>query len=547
MFARIKRGGNKEHPHEYLQLVESYRECGKPKQRVVANLGRLDQLVAAGSLDSMIESLAQYSDDLRVISKSKLPDIASCSTKVWGPVLVFERLWQEQGIDTVLKQLRRGRMFQFDIERLVFAMALQRLCSPGSDLQGSYWVQTVEAEGFDAFDLQYFYRTCGFLNDIRYDLERELYFRDRDLFTQELDLVFLDTTSTYIYRDTESTLRKRGYSRDRHPELPQLVLCVAVDRHGWPIAWEIFPGNTADQVAFVKVLGTLRQRFKIRRIMLVADRGMIAKDTIELLSNHAEAPFEYILGCRMRKQKEVTEEVLSRGGKFHQVSDNLEVKQVMVQERRYIVCRNPERARADAMQREAVIAQLEAAISRGPKALVSNKGYKRFIKINKGSMSIDQQAVERDARLDGKFVLRTNTELSTAEVAETYKSLWRVERTFREEKSTLEVRPIFHHRDDTSVGHIVASFLALRLEVDLQRRLDELEVDIPWPNLIRDLCEVRAVRLKLDGESYRVRTDLWGSSYFAFKASRVKPPDRVQRLSNSKAVVPYDFLAPITY
>lgn len=546
MFVRLKRGGNKKYPHDYLQLVESYRERGKPKQRVMANLGRLDQLVQTGSLDSMIQSLTRFSDDLRIISKSKLPDITSCTTKVWGPVLVFERLWQEQGIDTVIERLSRGRKFQFDIKRLVFAMALQRLCSPGSDLQGFHWVQTVEAEGFDCFELQYFYRTCGFLNDVRHDLERELFFRDRDLFSQELDLVFLDTTSTYIYRETETAVRRRGYSRDRHPELPQMVLCVAVDRHGWPIAWEIFPGNTADQVAFVKVIGILRQRFRIRRVLVVADRGMIAKDTIALLSNHAQAPFEYILGCRMRKQKEITEEVLSRGGKFHKVKDNLEVKEVMVQDRRYIVCRNPERARRDAIEREALIAKIEGALSRGPKSIIGNKGYKRFVKIDKGSVRIDQQAVERDARLDGKFVLRTNTELPAVEVAETYKSLWRVERTFREEKSTLEVRPIFHHRDDTSIGHIVASFLALRLEVDLQRRLDELEVDIPWPNLMRDLCEVRAVHLKMDGESYRVRTDLLGSSYSAFKAARVKPPDRVQRLSTGKNVVPYGIGMPVT-
>ena len=147
--------------------------------------------------------------------------------------------------------------------------------------------------------------------------------------------------------------------------------------------------------------------------------------------------------------------------------------------------------------------------------------------MQKGSVSIDRAAVEADARCDGKFVLRTSTALSATDVARAYKSLWRVERTFREEKSTLEVRPIFHHRDDTSIGHIVACFLALRLEVDLQRRLDEQQADVSWPDLMRDLDDVRAVEITLDGVRYRLRTDLHGSAHHAFAAAGVRPPPRV--------------------
>jgi hypothetical protein len=138
--------------------------------------------------------------------------------------------------------------------------------------------------------------------------------------------------------------------------------------------------------------------------------------------------------------------------------------------------------------------------------------------------------VQRDARLDGKFVLQTNTNLSAVEVAQTYKSLWRVERTFREQKSTLEVRPIYHHRDDTSIGHIVASFLALRLEVDLQQRLDERQTEVSWPDLMRDLCQVQSVLLELDENRYQLRTDLVGSAHHAFAAAGVRPPAPVTHL-----------------
>ena len=260
---------------------------------------------------------------------------------------------------------------------------------------------------------------------------------------------------------------------------PQFVICVAVDRHGWPIAWEIFPGNTADRAALRAIVETLRDRFHVRRAVIVADRGMIGKDTLALLEGHAEAPYDYVIGCRMPAP-----EGSLRGGvvarrRYETVADNLEVKEVRVDERRYVVCRNPEEAKKDAAVRAAILAKLEETLrTHGSKSVIGNKGYARFVKVARGAVTVDKAAVEADARLDGKFVLRTNTELPTAEVATTYKGLWRVERAFREEKSTLDVRPIFHHRDDTSVGHIVASFLALRLEVDLQRRLDERKVEI---------------------------------------------------------------------
>jgi transposase len=150
--------------------------------------------------------------------------------------------------------------------------------------------------------------------------------------------------------------------------------------------------------------------------------------------------------------------------------------------------------------------------------------------VARGSVSVDEAAVKRDARLDGKFVLTTNTSLPTAEVAHTYKSLWRVERTFREQKSTLEVRPIYHQRDDTSMGHIVASFLALRLEVDLQQRLEAREVKVSWPDLMRDLGQVQSVLVELDGQRYQLRTDMVGAAHKAFAAAGVRPPSPVTPL-----------------
>lgn len=531
MFVRIKRSVQNGSTYEYLQIVESFRDGGKPRQRVLATLGKREVLVASGSLDGLLQSMARFSERLRVVEAVRTQGIVARSSKLWGPSLVFGRLWENQGLPEILGRLARGRRFGFEPERVGFAMALQRLCQPGSDLEGAGWIKTVEASGFEAIELQHLYRMTGFLAEVREELERELFDRDRDLFTQSLDLVFLDTTSLYVYRAEETEWRQRGYSRDHRPDLPQLVLAVAVNRQGWPVSWEVFPGNTADHRAFGAMIRKMRERFRIGRVIVVADRGMISQRAIKQLEDSESAPYGYILGCRMRKEKEVREAVLGRGGRYAEVGPKLKVKEVWIKQRRYIVCLNEEEAEKDALAREAILERLREVLEqRGTKALVGNRGFARFVKIEKGSVGIDEQAVEQDRRFDGKFVLTTNTELPPEEVATTYKGLWRVERTFRYEKSTLKVRPLFHHRDDTSIGHIVASFLALRLEVDLQRRLEEAKVSVSWPDLMRDLSQLHAVRVELDGHSYLLRTDLEGATYQAFAAAGVRPPPSVTAL-----------------
>jgi hypothetical protein len=249
------------------------------------------------------------------------------------------------------------------------------------------------------------------------------------------------------------------------------------------------------------------------------------------LRDHAAAPFDYILGCPLRRDRAVAREVLARPGRYQPVADNLEVKEVRLGDRRYVICRNPIEARQDAVDREALLAKLRQTLERhGPKAVVGNRGYARYLQIAKGSVTLDEAAIAREARLDGKFVLTTSTELPAAEVAKAYKSLWRVERAFRNLKSTFDVRPVFHQRDDSVVGHITGCFLALRLEVDLQRRLDLKGLEVSWPDLMRDLGRVQAVILDRDGTRYRLRTDYVGHAAKEFQAAGVAVPTAVTAL-----------------
>jgi transposase len=232
------------------------------------------------------------------------------------------------------------------------------------------------------------------------------------------------------------------------------VLCVAVDGQGWPVAFDVLPGNTADVAALSLTIARFRERFRIRRAVVVADRGMLGQATLAQLRDHVSAPFDSILGCPLRRERTVAEEVLGRPGRYQQVADNLEVKEVRLGERRSIVCRNPIEAKQDAADRAALLTKLRQTLEHdGPKAVVGNRGYARFLRIAKGSVTLDEAAIAREARLDGKFVLTTSTELPAAEIAQAYKSLWRVERAFRTLKSTLDVRPIFHQRRQRDRPH----------------------------------------------------------------------------------------------
>lgn len=532
MYIRAKKIPYQDKTYEYLQLVESRYEGGKNRQRVIATLGRLDELMQSGQIDRLVESFAKFAHHLRVVSLAE--GLSARTSKAWGPGLIFNRLWEEQGLPEILTNLFNQRQFGFDIERVVFSLALQRLCEPGSDRRGAEWLQTVEIPGCKEIHLHQMYRTVNALGLMRETLEKELFLKDRDLFNQKIDLVCIDTTSTYVYRtyEHEETLRRRGYSRDKRPDLLQFVICLAVDRNGWPIAWDIFPGNTADQVAFQKVVTKLRERFRIGRILVVADQGMMNQKMITFLTSHA-SPWEYILGHRLRQNKKITKNLLDNEHSFEILEDGLEVKEVRLNGDRYVICRNPAMALKDKETRQAIIERLQEKASSQPKSLLGNKGYARLLKIEKGSIKINEQAVKEEALYDGIYILQTNTNEPAAEVVHLYKGLWRVERAFREVKSTLAMRPIYHQNEESCVGHLVACFLALRLEVDLQRRLEARGVHVPWQDLMQDLKQVQSVIVDLDGERYQLRTDLKGNAHQAFAAVGLRPPDSMKRLGAS--------------
>jgi transposase len=369
-------------------------------------------------------------------------------------------------------------------------------------------------------------------------IEETLFAYRRDLLTT-LDLVFFDTTSIYFEGEGGETLGRRGNSKDSRPDLKQMVVGVVLDTEGHPLCCELWPGNTTDVKSLVPIASRLKKRFAIGRVCVVADRGMISAATLAQLE---EQSWDYILGARMRTAAEVRDEVLSRAGRYQVVHPKggkkdpspLKVKEVMIWDRRYIVCLNEDQAKKDAADREAILGGLRNQLPKGDKALVGNKGYRKFLKTEGKHFRIDEEKIKEEARYDGKWVLRTSTDLPAAEVALKYKQLWMVEDIFRTMKSLLETRPIYHKRDETIRGHVFCSFLALVLRKELQDRLDAQGTDVEWADLIRDLDALEEVTVEQGDKRFLLRTEPRTGCTAAFRAAGVALPPTLR----AKATLP---------
>jgi hypothetical protein len=552
MFPRTKSNGK----YDYLQIVENHRVDGKTRQQVVASLGRLDKLTESGQLDDLTRALGRFCKKLHVIDAHREGAIEGGAVRKVGPALVFDRLWCALGIDKVFNALLAKRKFEFPVERAAFLTVLHRLCEPGSDRQAHEWREDYVIEGVEALGLHQIYRAMAWLGEplaqaqqqgatpfsprCNKDLiEEALFARNRDLFSS-LDIVFFDTTSIYFEGAGGDTLGKHGNSKDHRPDLKQMVVGMVVDGEGRPICCELWPGNTADVTTLIPIVERLRSRFRIGTVCIVADRGMISKDTIKRLES--DPHIKYILGVRMRNLKEIRTKVLNRGGRYHEVYPKskdpkapspLKVKEVHVPidedgpgsaTRRYIICHNENQAKKDAADREAIVAGLKDKLKQGDKELVGNKGYRKYIKIQGKHFEIDEDKIQSEARYDGKWVLRTNTGLSAQDVALKYKLLWMVEQIFRTTKSILDTRPIWHKCDETIRGHVFCSFLALVLKTELYERLERKGRCYEWDDIRRDLEALQETELSIEDETYYLRTQLRGTCHDVLRAANVAIP-----------------------
>jgi len=546
LFVRTQTNGSR----TYLLIVENDWVDGKVKQRILSRLGRLDQLLADGRLDALVQSLGRFSEKLAVLgAQARGEGVAARSSRV-GPSRIFQRLWEACSIDQVLKRLLRDRRLEFSVERAIFLTVLHRLFAPGSDRAAEKWKDDYTIPGAEALRLHHLYRAMAWLGGelppeqqrgatpfaprtIKDLIEEELFAQRRDLFSH-LDLVFFDTTSIYFEGEGGETIGQRGHSKDHRPDLKQMVVGVVLDQDGSPVCSETWPGNTADVKSLVPVVERLKTRFGIGTVCIVADRGMISTETVAEIEKRQ---WSYILGVRMRSSTEA-KAVVGRAGRYaevHPQSDDpedpspLKVKQVWVEEqRRYVVCVNEDQAAKDRYDREAVVAALRQALRQGDKSLVGNRGYRKFLRSGGQQFGVDEDKVREEARYDGKWVLTTNTDLPAREVALKYKQLWMVEAVFRSMKSLLDTRPIYHQCDETIRGHVFCSFLALVLRKELEDRLASKEWKLEWADVIRDLDNLVEMQVSITGKGYVFRSDAKGTTGKVFQACGVALPPALQ-------------------
>lgn len=542
MFVRAKKSGR----YEYLQVIHNERVEGRVRQRVVATLGRVDVLKKTGQIDALIASCARFAEYTSVLEAHRRGESIEADAIRVGPPLVFEKLWRDLGMPAVIEHHLGGRKYEFPVERAIFLTVLHRLFPSGSDRAAEVWRKDYSIDGVDGLQLHHLYRAMAWLGEplpedqqyaaTRYSprctkdlIEETLFQSRRDLFTT-LDIVFFDTTSIYFEGQGGETIGQYGKSKDHRSDRKQMVVGVVLDDKGRPICCELWPGNAADVKSLLPIVDRLKARFHVGNICVVADRGMISKETIEGLKA-AHRNTRFILGARLRRVKEVRDQVLSRPGRYKEIYGPrekskdpapLKVKEVWIDDRRYVVCVNEEQARKDRADREAIAVALQDRLKQGDKSLVGNKGYRKYLKVvGEDHFEIDRAKLKSEERFDGKWVLQTDMDIPAAQVALKYKELWMVEAAFRGMKAILETRPIYHKRDETIRGHVFCSFLSLTLLKELLGRMEERGWKPEWDRLKDDLEALEEITVQNSGRTFIVRTTTRGDAGKAIQAAGV--------------------------
>jgi transposase len=515
----------------YLQLAHNQRDpaTGVVKAQVLHSFGRADELDPE-ALRRLAQSLLRYADPealerLRAQEASEVPALEVLSSREHGGLHVLDALWRELSLPQLLASVVPGAPPYF--ERAVFAILANRALAPASKL-GLYerWLETVHLPGAPGggLRLEQIYRALDLLAEHKERIERALFFEVADLLNVDVDLIFYDTTSVYVEREEEEpgeeALFKWGHSKDSRPDRPQVVVGLAVTRDGLPVKSWIWPGNTTD-VSTVEEVKRDLSGWRLGPLIYVADGGMMSEENLAVLSRGRTG---YILGVPLRRSKEA-EAVLRRPGRFRTVAQNLEVKEILYspqseatssgaapdhaaldstgvasKRRRYVLCRNPEEARRQKHRREEILRALEAELERlkgeHPKKacrLMSSRRYGRYLKLGPGGRPVlDRTAIAREEKLDGKWLLITNdTSLGVEDIALGYKHLLRVEACFHRLKHGIDIRPMYHRKDERIRAHVFACVLALLLE-----RIAELRTQETWPRVRHEVGKITAVLLE---------------------------------------------------
>ena len=452
-----------------------------------------------------------------------------------------------------------SRRFTTDVERVLFALVANRALKPASKLSAAEWAsEDVAIPGLDGMDEDQAYRAMDLLVDADTEakVQEAVFFACADLLNLEVDLLFFDTTSTYWEReapeqageDGEPAFRVYGHSKDHRPDLPQIVIGLAVTREGIPVRVWCWPGNASDMSLLKEVKDDLRG-WRLGRVITVVDRGFSSDENLTYLTR---AGGHWIAGERMRDGTPDVAEALSRQGRYQTVRDNLRVKEVRVGEgdaaKRFIICHNPSEAERHKQIRDETIARLEAELQRiqtlrnkktktaknaaahtkAECALRDHPSLGRYLRQTAtGRLMIDRAKINAEAKLDGKYLLSTSDpDLSAEDVALGYKNLLEAERGFRDLKGTLQLRPVFHRLEHRIRAHVLICWLALLLI-----RITERQTSQTWRRISLELGRLHQVTLTSPDGTVQQTTLLSDQQAAIYNATAIKPPPRITALT----------------
>ena len=528
----------------YLQLAHNVWDpaAHRSNVRVLYHFGRAD-LLDRDAIRRLIRSLGRALEPGEALAL-QAPELQFCESRPYGGAYLLDGLWHRLGLPEIATRLLSGRRLDPAAERVLFAMVAGRALDPLSKL-GCAAAVTEKAviPGLAELDDDRAYRAMDWLLQIEAELAEGVYWSVANLLNLEVDLLFFDTRSTYFETegaDPPSPGASRGFrtynghSKDHRADLPQVVIGLAVTREGIPIRVWTWPGNASDQELIRQVKDDLRA-WKLGRVVWVADRGFNSAANRRYLQR---AGGHYIIGEKLRGDSAEAKAALARQGRYHRVAGNLEVKEVVLDEGtlrdRFVICRKPEAATRDSAIRAALLEQLEVAIAgsddRSPAAraelacrLREKPAYRRFLRVSAGGLlRIDRAAVAAEARLDGKFLLRTSDPtLSAEDVALGYKQLLEVERAWRDMKTTLDLRPVYHRREDRIRAHVLLCWLAL-----LFIRIAENATGETWRSLAPELDKLHLGRFVGPAGEVRQRTETSPRQAAIFKALAMAEPPR---------------------
>jgi len=539
----------------YYHLVESYRLNGKVKHRTLLSLGKAGE----DRMDELLAALSKHKEVLTILELAKSIDVKD--TYILGPLLVLERLFAKSGIDHILQAIvTRHPKLEFDFRGLVFTLAAARFVRPGSKLKVfEYWQKRFYPEMVTQdIQLHQLYRTLDLLAEHKEEIEKSLFWHDRDLLSREVDVILYDLT-TLRFESTRTDLgdlRQFGYSKERHSDCTQVVLGLLVTPEGIPIGFEVYPGNTFEGKTIKDIVAKLREKFSIRRFIFVGDRGLFSKQNLTALRNEDKAG-EFIVGMKLAVFKNRHDEFYDIQ-RYQWINADLAVYETSHENDRCIITWSRTRAQRDQKAREEVLDKIRQKLSKKKitaKEFVTNTTYQRYITgLNDNKeFTLNEKAIAQDAMRDGYFGVVTNVmDMEAKEIIENYKTLWIVEDAFGEIKGTLRARPIFHWTDPRIVGHLTLCFIAYYCESLMTKALREKKLMLESPAIdegtidprpltvleaMRELQEVRAVPVKVHSTTMWVRTDINGNSHKLFSAIGLKSPPKVLRLTKSENVV----------